>query len=117
MSGAGIVIVGILAILLTGLMVTRKYLLERRAETRRWAARKAALSQLRLSKMLRYLGADIDQYVRRVPFIEIQEAINTCERCRQAERCDRCLRDGRRMDPHFCPNYDRLIEHSKILAN
>lgn len=116
MTEASIVVVAILSVLLGGLIATRKFA-ERREQSRVWEERKQALLQLRLSKMLKHLGADLDQYVRKVPFAGIQEAMQTCASCRQIERCDRCLRDGMRMDPHFCPNYDRLIAHSKLLAN
>lgn len=116
MSEVSIVAVGTLTVLLAALMVTRMSA-ERREKSRAWQERKRALSQLRLSKMLKHLGADLDQYARKVPFADVQEAMKICADCRQTERCDHCLRDGMRMDPHFCPNYDRLLAHSKLLVD
>lgn len=75
------------------------------------------ISQLRLSKMLDYLGVPVERYVSRLPLSEIETHIYNCSHCQNLEACDHCLRDGHPVDDmHFCPNYDSLMAHSRRLA-
>lgn len=75
------------------------------------------LRRLRLSKMLAYVGADLDAYVRAVPARDLTAEMRKCAQCRACAVCDACVRDGKMVvDMHFCPAYRSVIEHSRILA-
>lgn len=75
------------------------------------------LRRLRLSKMLDYVGADMDTYVRAVPARDLDAEIRKCAQCRACAICDACVRDGKLVvDMHFCPVYRSLTRHSKAVA-
>ncbi len=75
------------------------------------------ITQLRLSKMLKFLGADIEKYAQKVPVADINLHIHRCWRCTEHKTCDGCLRDGKRVDDmSFCPNHEALTQHSKTIA-
>jgi hypothetical protein len=74
------------------------------------------VKHLRLYKMLMFLGADQDEYLRTVPAADINRQIQRCSSCRALDICDSCLHDGHRVDNmNFCPNYSSLVESSKII--
>ncbi len=75
------------------------------------------LRRLRLSKMLDYLGADVETYIRAVPVQELDVEMRKCAQCRACALCDACVRDGKLVvDMHFCPVYRSLTRHSRILS-
>lgn len=75
------------------------------------------LGGLRLSKMLPYLGADVDEYLRAVPSEDLKEEMHRCGRCLAHATCDACVHEGRLVsDMHFCPVYPSLIRHSQTVA-
>ena len=72
--------------------------------------------QLRLSRMLSYLGIQIRDYLLRIPIADINLHIERCNTCPDIPTCDRCLRDGELVrDMHFCPNYASLTRFSRIM--
>ena len=74
------------------------------------------VKRLRLYKMLKFLGADQDEYLRTVPMAEINRQIHRCSQCKEPEVCDRHLGDGKRVDNlDFCPNQESLAEQSKTI--
>lgn len=104
LSGAALAVVGIHA--------------WRIADREKYYARlKGRLCRLRLSKMLTYLGADVDTYVHTVPIQELDVEMQHCAGCAMVKTCDACLRDGRRIvDMNFCPVYRSVTRHSRLLA-
>ncbi|MDH5324149.1 MAG: DUF6455 family protein [Gammaproteobacteria bacterium] len=75
------------------------------------------VKNLRLFKMLQFIGADFHTYLNRLPEEEIQLHVQRCKACPNLESCDHCLRDGHPpKDMSFCPNYPRLIELSRKLG-
>ena len=71
---------------------------------------------LRLYKMLQFLGADQNEFLRAVPVSDVNRLIERCSSCGTVDICDGCLRDGHRVDSmSFCPNYRSLSEHSKTV--
>lgn len=75
-----------------------------------------SVSQLRLSKMLAFLGIQMRDYLQRIPIVDINQHIARCKACPNIPACDRCLRDGEyTTDMHFCPNYPSLIRYSRIM--
>ena len=69
---------------------------------------------LRLYKMLEFIGAPVDKYIRQVPAREIEKHIERCSQCEELDICDKCLFDGRRVgDMGFCPNFADLTQLSK----
>lgn len=74
------------------------------------------VKRLRLYKMLQFLGADQDEFIRVIPGSNINQLIDRCTSCGAIDICDRCLRDGYRVNSiSFCPNYKSLCEHSKTI--
>ena len=74
------------------------------------------VKRLRLFKMLKFLGADRDEYLRTVPVADINQQIHRCSHCKESDICDSILRDGKRIvNMNFCPNHKSLTEHSKIV--
>ena len=90
----------------------------RTADREKYYARlKQRLGRLRLFKMLAYLGADVDVYVRTVPAQELDVEMQRCARCAAVKTCDACLRDNKRIaDMNFCPVYRSVTRHSRLLA-
>ncbi|MCK5639806.1 MAG: hypothetical protein KAJ19_03375 [Gammaproteobacteria bacterium] len=79
---------------------------------------KQRVTRLRLSHMLTFLGADLDEYLDKVPREEIEKHIHNCKECKALQTCDDCLGNGRPVsDMNFCPNYRSLTLHSKTLAD
>jgi hypothetical protein len=72
--------------------------------------------RLRLYKMLKFLGANLDEYLRAVPAAEINQQIHRCSHCKIPDICDSYLRDGKRLgNMNFCPNYKSHFEHSNTI--
>ena len=75
------------------------------------------VKNLRLNKMLEYLGVDETAYLRKVPSSIIEQQIYRCSQCTTTEICDDCLLDKRVVeDMHFCPNYMSLLAQSRRLC-
>jgi hypothetical protein len=89
-----------------------------KAVSRRRATRPARIllrrmRKLRMHRMLTFLGARPDEYVKAVAAPVIERQLYRCTHCRTLDICDRCLGNGKRVrDMHFCPNYPSLIKHS-----
>jgi len=74
------------------------------------------VKRLRLYKMLHFLGADQEEFLRAVPKAEVNRLIERCSACSTLDECDRCLRDGHRVySMSFCPNYKSLCGDSKTV--
>jgi len=105
LSGAALAVIGVQALRTAG---REKY----------YAQLKRGLGQLRLSRMLAYLGADVDAYVQTVPVDDLNLEMQQCARCKAVMTCDACLRDGKHIaDMNFCPVYRSVIRHSRLLAD
>ena len=88
--------------------------LRRREAERGYLILRRRVTRLRFAKMLSYLGADLDEYIHEVPQDKINAYLKSCESCKNLDRCDACLRDGRMIhDMSFCCNYHGLIDDSK----
>ena len=71
----------------------------------------ATLDELRLSRMLRYLGIDRATYLHREQALEIQKHMDKCEQCDAKSRCDQVLEQDDEADVDalgFCANIDDL---------
>lgn len=74
------------------------------------------VKRLRLYKMLQFLGANQNEFLRVVPVSDVDRLIERCSACNTVDICDNCLRDGHKVDSmSFCPNYKSLCEYSKII--
>lgn len=74
------------------------------------------VKRLRLYKMLHFLGADQDEYLRAIPISDINRQIHRCSHCKELESCDSCLHDGKStVDMNFCPNHGSITGHSKTI--
>ncbi len=119
----GIILHIVLFLLLTLLIITGCFamvcaIIKSRKEKKLRQELAMQLKQLRLFKMLSHLGADIDDYIRKLPVNEIENQLRDCFNCEELAKCDTCLRDGKVVfDMNFCPNYRPLIESSKTVAN
>ncbi len=72
---------------------------------------------LRLSKMLAYIGVDLDAYLDKLPPEQINQHVFNCKQCAELEICDACLRDGKIIKKmSFCPNHRNLMSHSKTIG-
>ena len=70
-----------------------------------------ALRELRLSRMLKYLGIDQDQYLHKQQAVEIQQHMERCDACDAKSRCDQVLAEEPAPDAAalgFCANIDDL---------
>ncbi len=77
-----------------------------------------AVSKYRLSKMLTFIGIQLDDYLVRIPYEAIRKHIINCKNCPNIRTCDRCLRDGEYVaDMNFCPNYQSLMAYSRIMPS
>ena len=100
----------LVALLLSNYEVKQQRLLRIRAMLR------DRVYKLRLSKMLEFLGVDIDKYIKIVPQQDIAKHIRNCTACPEIPTCDACLRDGKPVNSmYFCPNFKSLTKHSKTL--
>lgn len=82
-------------------------------KTGHWFRRKLAedLSQLRLSRMLRYLGIDESRYLHRQKAINVKSHMQKCGACDAKAHCDQVLDDSDAGDEpalDFCANANDL---------
>ena len=107
-----------LAALMCGLAVlVARMVLSARKNTRDHEVLMNRVKRLRLYKMLKYLGANQDEYLRAVPAADINQQIHRCSHCKAPDICDSCLRDGKRIvGMDFCPNHKSITEHSKTIS-
>ena len=71
----------------------------------------AALEDLRLSRMLGFLGIDKADYLHRETALEIQKHMQRCKACDDKERCDQVLEGDTPVETEslgFCANIDDL---------
>ncbi len=70
-----------------------------------------ALHDLRLSRMLTFLGIDQDQYLHRQQAIDIQRHMERCDACDAKSHCDQVLEEETTPNVDalgFCANIDDL---------
>lgn len=70
-----------------------------------------ALDDLRLSRMLGFLGIDKDAYLHREQAVDIKKHMQRCDACDEKSRCDQVLEGGQEADTEslgFCANIDDL---------
>lgn len=70
-----------------------------------------ALDELRLSRMLTFLGIDRSTYLHREQGLDIQQHMLRCDACDAKERCDQVLDSEQPADTEslgFCANIDEL---------
>ncbi len=114
---------GFLSLIVTLLVINAFFIIvsrikESRREVQRHRELTRRVRQLRLCKMLSYLGVELDEYARALPPYDTESHVRNCKGCEALETCDACLRDGKIVwDMNFCPNYGSLIKHSKTIAD
>ena len=71
-----------------------------------------ALSQLRISNMLGFLGIDKDEYLHKQHSVEVQKHMTKCDACEDKELSDDTLTGVRQpqTDLSFCANIEELEE-------
>ena len=72
-----------------------------------------ALDELRLARMLRYLGIDSTLYLHKQQALEIKKHMERCDNCDAKSRCDQVLDESPTPDVEslgFCANIDELKE-------
>lgn len=106
----------LLAILACGLVIQGSRVLAARKHAHSYDVMLNRLMHVRLHKMLQYLGANEDEYLRTIPAADINKEIYRCSKCKTQDICDRSLRDGKLIvNMSFCPNYKSLIKHSMAI--
>jgi hypothetical protein len=109
---------GVTVIILLGLPRYKEYLSEKQKQDRRVAELRQSVLHYRLSKMLAFIGIQLDDYLTRIPHHAIQQHITNCAACPNIPTCDHCLRDGGFVaDMNFCPNYQSLMAYSRIMPS
>ena len=71
----------------------------------------AALGELRLARMLGYLGIDKDAYLHKEQALEIKKHMERCDACDAKSRCDEVLDEAKPAAVEslgFCANIDDL---------
>lgn len=71
----------------------------------------AALEELRLARMLKYLGIDSAVYLHKEQALEIQKHMERCDACDSKSRCDQVLEAAAPADVDtlgFCANIEDL---------
>jgi len=72
-----------------------------------------ALDELRLARMLKYLGIDSAAYLHKEKALDIQNHMDRCDNCDAKSRCDEALTETATPDVEslgFCANIDDLKE-------
>jgi len=72
-----------------------------------------ALDELRLARMLKYLGIDSAAYLHKEQALEIQKHMERCDACDAKEHCDQVLEEAATPDVEslgFCANIEDLKE-------
>lgn len=70
-----------------------------------------ALDELRLSRMLGFLGIDRDTYLHREQAIDVKRHMTRCDACDAKDKCDETLQSDTPADVEslgFCANIDDL---------
>ena len=70
-----------------------------------------ALEELRLSRMLKYLGIDQAEYLHKRQALEIRQHMERCNACDAKSRCDQVLEKDTAVETDalgFCANIDDL---------
>jgi len=70
-----------------------------------------ALDELRLARMLKYLGIDSAAYLHKEQALEIQKHMERCDNCDAKARCDQVLTEDAPAEVDalgFCANIDDL---------
>jgi len=99
----GLALIVVLPLLLAALYKLRK-------DRRKHQTLQNTVARYRLSKMLAFLGIELESYVRHIPEQLIAQHVRQCAACPNIPECDSCLRDGRFIaDMNFCPNYRSLM--------
>ncbi len=72
------------------------------------------VESLRMTKMLRRLGLDFNQYLHTVPLNKVSDSMGKCESCPTTEICDEKLKQESLeiQDIDFCPNQKCLGKFS-----
>ncbi|MCW5587224.1 MAG: hypothetical protein KIS75_13915 [Chromatiales bacterium] len=76
-----------------------------------------ALAELRLSRMLKYLGIDAATYLHKEQAVEIKKHMERCDACDAKSRCDQVLDNEPAADAEhlgFCANIDDLKEIRRV---
>jgi hypothetical protein len=104
----------LLTIIACGLAIQgMRLLVAARRHSHSYKALLERIMRVRLHKMLQFLGANQDEYLRTIPAAVINQEIYRCARCKTQDICDSILRDGQPIaNMTFCPNYKYLIKHS-----
>jgi len=72
-----------------------------------------ALDELRLARMLKYLGIDAATYLHRENAVDIQKQMERCDACDAKDQCDQMLEESPTPEVDslgFCANIDDLKE-------
>jgi hypothetical protein len=70
-----------------------------------------ALNELRLARMLKYLGIDSAAYLHEQQALDIQQHMERCDNCDAKQRCDQVLKEAAPADVEslgFCANIEDL---------
>jgi hypothetical protein len=70
-----------------------------------------ALDELRLARMLKFLGIDSATYLHKEKALDIQKQMERCDNCDAKSRCDEVLTESAAPDVEslgFCANIDDL---------
>ena len=70
-----------------------------------------ALEELRLARMLKYLGIDSAAYLHKKEALEIKKHMERCDSCDAKDQCDQVLEEAPTPDVEslgFCANIDDL---------
>ncbi len=76
----------------------------------------ARIESLRMSKMLKALGLDSNQYLFGIHLATINNSMNNCEKCDSSEICDKKLQQKsiKPEDIDFCPNQACLTQYHQL---
>ena len=74
------------------------------------------LSHTRLSRMLPYVGINMDDYLMDVPIIDVKRHVANCGKCKNTAVCDQFLQDREPVDDmSFCPNNTSLVLYNRVI--
>lgn len=85
-----------------------------RAESAKVASRiRAVLERVRLPRMLKKRGIDVERYVQATEPAELRTQVTRCEACPSVEKCEEVLAQPLAPPPQdfaFCPNDDAIAK-------
>jgi hypothetical protein len=110
---ASLMIGGVLAVLLLLLIIRLPLAIagNLRAGHRFRKSMAMALDELRLSRMLGFLGIDRDKYLHEQSALDIKQQMQRCDTCDAKETCDQVLESDQPAQTEqlgFCANIDDL---------